>query len=250
MTLYDPSRRYRRRLWGALIRFAFYVGTLLVAVVFAFQVGVERNKQREEQLLAELEELEQSHDILQEANIRLEAARQTAETEYRRLLGRYEREVPQGVERELAEIVSAKLEAGAAPDRLAFVIQSADRPRDCSEAETKRFIMPTPIYQGPNTAVGFADGRITVSGLGESARNAAGGPEGWFDPAEPVTVRFTRIGGEQEEISGELPLHHSIALGDAEYRFTIVPGNRSFVQVTADRCPLPQQQAEAGAAGQ
>ena len=50
-------------------------------------------------------------------------------------------------------------------------------------------------------------------------------PEAWFDPAKPVTVFFTRLGGETTSTVGVLPLHHAVVVGDLEYRFSVVAGS-------------------------
>ncbi|MEO3431810.1 hypothetical protein [Inquilinus sp. CAU 1745] len=239
--LYDPDRRYRRRVWGAIIRIGFYVVTIGVASVFAYQIGVEQSKNREEQLAARVSALESARQTLEQNAIRLEAAAQTAQIQYRDLLTRFEQEVPRGDLRVLSQLVATRLQEGVAPERLAFFINAADQVRDCAPADTKRFILPTPIYQGPNTAVGFADGRITVSGMGANATGEDGAPLGWFDPTQDVKITFTLVGGEQSEVSGAMPLYHSVVLGDREFRFTITQGERSFVEVTADNCALPGQ---------
>ncbi len=86
----------------------------------------------------------------------------------------------------------------------------------------------------------FADNAITVIGEGEPAVNAANQPEAWFDPAKPLTVHFSRLGGQTSKATAKLPLHHSVVLGKYEYRFTVTAGNtRGFVNVTADRCTFP-----------
>ncbi|HET8726053.1 MAG TPA: hypothetical protein VFO41_00970 [Alphaproteobacteria bacterium] len=237
--LYDPDRRYRRRVWGTIVRTGFYVATLGVAAAFAYQIGIERMHNRQEQLTEELRGLQRSNATLEQNAIRLEAAARAAQIQYRELLERFEREVPTGQVRELSTLAAERLEDGVPAERIAFFIEAADQVRDCGEPETKRFIVPTPIYQGANTSVGFADGRITVTGMGTNAVDEGGAQQGWFDPAKPVKITFTVIGGEQSETSGELPLHHSVVLGDDEYRFTIAEGERSFVQITADRCAFP-----------
>ena len=84
--------------------------------------------------------------------------------------------------------------------------------------------------------MGFADGRITVTGEGKNAVSPDGLPEGWFDPAQELSINLTTIGGESASVAGLLPLHTSLILGTDEYRFTVVEGAQSFVEVTADRC--------------
>lgn len=238
--LYDPDRRYRRRVWGAVVRTGIYFVLLGGAAAFAYQIGVEQMRNREERIADELATLRAENATLEQNAIRLKATAQTAQVQYRDLLARFDREVPTGELRMLSGLVAARLQDGVSADRIAFYIEAANQVRDCTAPETKRFIVPTPIYQGPNTSVGFADGRITVTGMGTNAQDQNGAAQAWFDPAQPVKVIFTTIGGEQSEATGDLPLHHSVVLGDSEYRFTVTQGEeQSFVQVTADRCAFP-----------
>ena len=69
----------------------------------------------------------------------------------------------------------------------------------------------------------------------------AAGRSAWYDPAQPVTIAFTRIGGEREEIQGVLPLHHSMVLDDAEWRFKPpCPATAAWSTSSADRCIYPE----------
>ena len=234
--LYDSERRRRQRFWSNLTRVGFYVITLAVVAAFAYQIGVEQMKDRENDLVSEVGDLKLVKSELERSTVELQAFTQTAEARYRELQHRFEREVPRGILRELAEMVSQRLDAGVRPDRLALYINAAAEPTNCDTPETKRFILRTPTYEGANTSVGFADGRITVTGSGDNAVNGDGLPEGWFDPAKEVTVSLTSIGGEGNEVTGLLPLHTSLIMGNDEYRFTVIEGAQSFVEVTADRC--------------
>lgn len=237
--LYDPERRYRRRLWAGIVRVGFYIATLILVGLFAYQIGVERVEVREDRVQDRIALLEAANSRLEQEGIRLQAQARAAQIQYNELFQRFEREVPLGIKRELAELVTSLLDQGVAPERLAFVIGNAAQPRNCVEPETKRFIMPTPAYRGANTSVGFADNRITVTGTGANAVAENGGVQGWFDPAQTVTLTFSVIGGNSSAVSGLLPLHHSLVLGDREYRFSVVEGERSFVNVTADNCEFP-----------
>ena len=104
---------------------------------------------------------------------------------------------------------------------------------------TRRFLLQTPLYNGANRSVSFANNTVTVEGEGESARDSDGKPEAWYDPAKPVRIRFTMIGGETSEVSGKLPLHHSVVADGAEQRFSVVAGERGFVEIVGDRCRFP-----------
>lgn len=234
--LYDSERRRRQRFWANLTRVGFYVITLGVVALFAYQIGVEQMKDRESALVREVTDLKLVKSELERATVELQAVTQTAEARYLELQHRFEREVPHGVLRQLAGLVAGRLNTGVQPDRIALYINAASEPANCGEPESKRFILRTPTYEGANTSVGFADGRITVTGIGKNAVSADGRPEGWFDPAQDAVISLTAIGGESAEVTGLLPLHTSLVMGNDEYRFTIVEGAQSFVEVTADRC--------------
>lgn len=239
--LYDPEKRYRRRRTRALLRNIFLLAVLAVAMIFAYQAGVEETKGREERLKAEIDALELANTELERGQARADAALETAE----RALEDLQQRMPSDGLLHLNSLLAIKLEEGVPMERLEFLIESAAQPLDCTGPETKRFILATPAYSGPNTSVAFADGRITVGGMGENALSLNGGVLGWFDPEKPVTITFTVIDGEHSEVSGDLPLHHSILLDDEEYRFMIAAGEQSLVSVTTDRCALPSGEDEA-----
>lgn len=234
--LYDSERRRRQRFWSNLTRVGFYVITIAVVAAFSYQIGVEQMKDRESELMRETEDLKHVKSELERSTISLQATTQTAEARYRELQDRFEKEVPRGILRQLAGLVAGRLDEGIAPQRLALYINAASEPKNCDAPETKRFIVRTPTYDGANTSVGFADGRITVTGEGKNAVSTDGLPEGWFDPAQEMSISLTAIGGESTAVSGLLPLHTSLILGADEYRFTVIEGAQSFVEVTADRC--------------
>ncbi len=162
-----------------------------------------------------------------------EARRQ--EQEWRR---RYDEDVPAGPSKDLLAQIKKRLDEGIRPARLELAIGAAVNEPVCKgEPVTKRFIVRTPLYRGPHTAVNFADNAITVTADGQSGSDAENRAHAWFNPAEPVTVSFVTLSGQNSEVSGLLPLHHSVIAGGAEYRFSIVAGDsRGFLHVTSDRC--------------
>ncbi len=82
--------------------------------------------------------------------------------------------------------------------------------------------------------------RITVTALGESARNQEGQVEAWFDPAQAVTLRLVQLGGKTTVRKGKLPIHTSVVVKDKEYLYSVVEGTqRGFVEITGDRCNYP-----------
>jgi hypothetical protein len=164
---------------------------------------------------------------------------QSSEVRFQQLSARYQAEVPQGEFKRLADLVKRQLDGGIKPDRLAFVIESARPPRNCGAPQTKRFVVKTPVYSGPQGAVAFGNGAITVGGEGQPAVSAAGSPEAWYDPGKAVKIVFTEIGGKDTVKQGLLPIQHSMVIGSKEYRFTVAAGERSFISVTSDSCDYP-----------
>ncbi len=237
--LYDPESRYRRRVWGAIIRVFFSITVLVVVAAFAYQIGVERTRGQIATLQAQVGTLSQDKTGLEQDRVRLQAAAQTAQIQYRELMARFEREVPTGTYRELADKVAQRLQTGLDPQRLAFYIDQASAPRDCKPGESKRFILPTQNAAGSNSSVAFANNTIAVTGRGESAVDDANKAQSWFDPAKSVTVNFRGIDGKQATATGVLPLFQTIVVGDKEYRFSLVEGERSFIRVTNEVCAFP-----------
>jgi len=232
--------RRRKKTWGRIVKLVFFVGLLGGVAIFSYQVGVQDRNRNLADLVDEKNALEgqvdQAGNAIAELRARVAEAAAQAEIWERR----YREDVPEGALAELNRKAAARIEEGVPAERLAFVIDNVRAARDCEPAETKRFLLQTPLTEGPATWVTFLDGRMTVTGSGQSATDDAGRPHAWFDPAEPVTLRVTEIGGLQSETTSALPLHHSVVDGAVEHRFTVVAGEtRGFVEVTADRCAFP-----------
>ena len=237
--LYEYERRQRRRVWRRVLRLGFYLAFILGTALFAYQTGIEQRRAREEELLGQIDDLRTDlRDWEAYANDRDQAERE-ARRQFEELSERYQQEVPTGPLRELARLVAVRLDDGIDPQRLAFFIEAAGPPHDCSPPNTRSFFMATPLWDGPNTSTEFADGRIIVSGVGENARSQTGQLLPQFDPAEEVNLTFRAIDGEETTISGVLPLQHALVVGNEEFRFSITEGLTSMVDVTADRCPFP-----------
>ncbi len=237
--LYDYDRRYRRRFWIGFIKFILFIALLLAVGLFAYQLGVERFKRRDASLRQEVDQLTEQKDELELLASRLKRAALNAEARSTALEARLAREIPRGDQARLLQLVAERLESGVSAERLAFVISQAEERSECSRSETKRFMLSTPIFRSPAGAVGFGNGQVSVTGNGKSAVDSSGNPEAWFDPAEPVRIRFAAHGGKETQVEDILPIHHAMVVDDTEYRFTLLAGKRSFIEVTADRCPYP-----------
>ena len=209
--------------------------------LFAFQLGIEDERTRQGRLADESAKLAEASQQAVQANAQLRSQLQAAQVRLKDvegILGSTPK-VSEAARILMPTIEKKKLAEGADPKRLADAMAAIDKPRDCEAPESKRFLVKTALTaDGPNTSVGFANGLLTVSGLGTAAKNAEGRIEAWFEPAEPITIRFTQIGGRTVETAGKLPLHHTLSAGPIEHRFSVMAAARGFVQVTSERCKL------------
>ena len=239
--LHETRLRRRRRIRWAFVKWTIALGVILVAGIFAYQTGsslaqldLTRARREVVELTGQVEELRARNTDLRAKLILIE--RRLADAQ-----ARYEKDVPRGRMATLLQKFQDKLDAGVKLDRLEFLVESAQNPRECdAKPVTKRFLVQTPLYRGANDSVGFSGNAVTVTALGETATSAGGQVEAWFDPAKPVTLRLTGLGGETTEKRGKLPLYASTVIGDYEYRYTVIAaGTRGFVQVTGERCRYP-----------
>lgn len=238
--LHEGRRRRRSRLWWGLVKWSIGLAVIVALGAYSYFIGNQLSQSKVAELegkidglTSELQGLGQEKDALGE---KLEAARRTA----RDWEERYKKDVPSGPITEFIELTEQKLNAGVDPARLRFLIASAENTRDCDdEPVSRRFLVSTALQQGGNDSVTFADNAITVTANGVSARDEQGNAEARFDPFQPVTVIFARLGGDTTEISGPLPLHQSVVLGESEYRFSATPGTNGFLKVTGERCAYP-----------
>ncbi len=235
----NRHKRRRQRRWSVL-KWLLILSMLIAAGVFAHETGsqlaridVTRLEQRVAELDAEAQATEQ-----EKSNLRAQLAETRHELETWQ--ERYSREVPTGDMADLLEVAAARLDNGVPADRLSFVIANASEERACTEGPTtRRFIVQTPLAGGAADAVSFANNSIIVTAQGPSATDDQGRTEAWFDPDEPIVVSFSRPGGESSRAEGTLPLHHSVVENDKEHRFSVVSGNRAFVEVTWELCDYP-----------
>lgn len=231
------QRRARRRrvvMWLIILLGLSAVG------FYAYATATKLAEMDISALNAQVGKLETSIETLKQNNAALEAALQVERQRGLELQRRYEAGVPTGQRLAFLDLLNARLAQGITVERLTTLIRSARVERKCDENPvTKRFVVQNPLHSGANSSVSFAENRVTVTANGASAVNANGSPEGWYDPAKPIAARFTLLGGEVFTTEGVLPLHYSVIAGGSEFQFTLVPGDRGFVNVTADRCAYP-----------
>ena len=239
--LHDTHERRRRRARRSFARWLFALGAIVAVGVIAYQIGASLAEREVAELDQRLAEVSDRVEELEQQNTGLQADLILKDRRLKDSVLRYERDVPGGRLAALMGRIREKLEAGVDEDRLGFLIDSAGNPRSCdNKPVTKRFMVRTQISRGANDSVSFAKNRITITALGQSALNAAGKIEAWFDPAQAVTLRLTELGGKTTVEKGKLPLHTSVIVKDKEYIYSVVAGQqRGFVEVTGDRCDYP-----------
>ncbi len=232
--------RYKQRNREGFFRGVSLVAILAAASMLGYYAGTKKNEQDKRQIEIHNVDLQQQTESAEQTRTSLQAKYQTLVIQYQQLAEKYKRELPQGDLPLVTTLAKEQLDKGMAPNRLVQIIRSAQPPQNCSEAVSKRFILSTPVYKGPQSAITFADGAITVTGNGEPSANNRRNKEAWFDPGKPVSMVFHVIGGKKDEKTGLLPLHHTIIVQNREYRFTVSEGPRSFVVVTSDSCDYPE----------
>ncbi len=238
--LRDERQRRRRRFRMSVLKWIIALAIIAGAGVYAYEQAAELAVQDLLQLKDEKRSLEQQIADLRRENDTLQKTNQDKSAQIADWQKRYDQDVPSGERAALLKQVTDQLDSGVGADRLAFVIGAAKPDSTCDgNPVTKRFLVKTPLFSGANDSVGFVGNTITVTAAGESAVSATGAPEAWFDPAQPVSIVFTELGGSQSTAGGVLPLHHAIVRGGNEYRFTIVAGAQGFMNVTGDRCDYP-----------
>ncbi len=240
MTLrsYNPHTRYKERAAQRFAALLGYMALILVSILIGFWLGKQYGATELITMKDEIQSLQTERDLLQSNATELSAAAQTANMRYEQLQEEVESIIPKGPMQNLVTLVRDQLKEGTDPERLAFVIRSARPPTGCVDPESKRFVVNTPAYNGPESKALIADGKIAISGSGSSARNDKRQPEAWYDPAKRVKIMFN-YDDKMETKSGTLPMRYSIVADDREYRFTIEPGARSFAKVIYDSCAYP-----------
>ena len=238
--LRESKSRRRRQSRVRLLKWGAALAAVVIAGVYAYETGNRLAEREVTRLEEEIALLNVRVQQLEQENLQLAEAARSARGKVEVWQQRYRQEIPTGELKALYELTREKMAGGVEGSRLAFILQQASQRDECAEAvETKRFYVKTPLYNGGNDTVGFADSAIVVTAEGAAAIDGSGNQQVRYDPAQPVMVRFARLGGESSEASGLLPLHHAVVVGDQEFRFSIVAGEPGMLKVTAGRCPFP-----------
>ncbi|MCG8492884.1 MAG: hypothetical protein MI743_14790 [Sneathiellales bacterium] len=236
--LSEKKRAKERR--NKIVKTIFYFGLLGAAGAWGYYEGQAQADRRVAIVEDQVNELSQKNQRLNDQTRAALDKQSSALAEARAWRAKFEKEIPTGATLEILELVKSRVDEGLEPQRLVTLIGLAQNNQNCDpRPETKRFIVNTPLFNQVGNSISLAEGSITVTGLGESALNAEGKPEAWYDPAKPVSIQFTRLGGKSEKVEGLLPIHKSVVFGGNEYRFSILSGKQSFATISATRCDFP-----------
>jgi len=234
------QRKHRQKMRNRFLLQLVVTGALVGTAYACYEFGARQEAARIGQKAIELEHVVEERDELRQQVVNLQAKQLEDAKKIEAVEAKYRADIPNDTVRTLLNTVRDKLAAGVSVERLNNILASASNPRNCRDRDTKRFILSTALAQGTQNWAGFGNGAITVSGEGQSAISAEKRPEAWYDPAKPVKMKFTLIGGKVTVAEGNLPLQHSIIDDNIEYRFTISPANsRGFIEVSSSLCDYP-----------
>ena len=241
MGLHETRTSHRRQRRKNFLKNVILFGAALFLGLFSYQTGSTLAEREVSRLRAEIEELLLSIESLRDENARAQGEIDGMRQKDAEWQQRYERDVPNGPAKKLLGMIQGKLAGRVDPQRLEFLISIAGNETACDrQPVTRRFLVRTPLSRGTNDSVSFANNLLTVTAEGVAQKDGEGKPLAWFDPAGAVTIQFAEPGGRSTQASGVLPLHHSVRINDAEYRFSAVLGDsRGFINVTVDRCRFP-----------
>lgn len=233
---FREPRRPRWRLWGTLL-VLLIIGGL---GVFSYQAGMDLARSEVERLEKEVTRLSAEVKSLKKRNAEARQTITDLKTEAAKWRKQVKALVPSPAAKALLNDIRALLDEGMDAQRMRAVLKSLAEPDRCEAPPvSKRFFVRTPLSKKVDDTVTFANGAITVTAAGQTATDETGNRQAWFDPAAPVTLRFTEPGGDTEEIAQALPVHHSLVRDNTEYRFSIVNDERrGYIRATMETCPL------------
>ena len=242
MSFGDTRRARRRQAYLGTVRLVVTGLLVLVGAVASYYVGRSQSRVEIARLRADLSALQELNRLLTERAANAEQRAEAEITKTARLRQDYAANVPRGDVREMLALVEAKLRDGVPAERLAFLLREARVERRCDpQTETKRLSVHTAAATVPPSTIAFAKDRISISAEGAPTRKLGGNTESAFDPAQPVALRFLKIGRDVAKVEGRLPISYALVLGDQEYLFLAKPSDKvaGQVEVVAQVCAYP-----------
>lgn len=231
MSLGLTSRKEKLKLRNARImfsfKFIFFIATIFATFYYAFKMGGKISQD-------EISRWKDQYDLEKKDNDDLRVALGSNKAEAEQL----SRLIPNQEIRDLLIIANNRNADGITIPRMTNMISGMTKTEKCtSEAVMKRMSVATPIVPTAQK-VSFGRGLVNIGAKGSPALSSDGKPEAWFAKNKEINVNFTLPGGENQEISGMLPLYHSIILQKIQYKFSIVTGRRGFADISMIKCDL------------
>lgn len=231
----QPSTAKRRRLWNwkIALRVTVAVGVIVGAGFYGYETGllvagreIKQLNDHTEDMARAMEELERYNLVLAEAADRA----RSGEEQWRR---RYLSAVA-GQQTDRAVVIAR--ESTNAP-RLGLDADGGLEAKNCEPLpDSKSVRVQTPVSDADQDFTGFDDNRVVVSAYGISAVSPLGVPLGWFDPKEPVSIKFVTRDGRTSVATRILPVSQVVKTQEAEYRFTLNRGKKGFIRLVGNRC--------------
>ncbi len=241
MTFGDTRRSRRRQTWLGTARLVALAALIGGGALASYEIGSSQRRIEVARLEADLAALQELNRLLTERAATAEQRAEAAIMKSARLQQAYNAEVPRGEARALIDLLEKRLREGLPPDRVAFLLREARVERACDQpTESKRLPVHTSAAIVPPVSVTFAKDKIIVTAEGTPLRKPDGTTDAAFDPAQPVLLRFLRIGRDVAKVEGRLPLAHAMVFGDREYLFAIKAADRAGqIEVVAQPCAYP-----------
>jgi len=219
----------------AVLKLVLAASAFGLTAYYSYEVGLRVAQGETASLKDKLDEAVQEAHKQQDQAVGDRAALNEARKQADDYKALYEQVKPSDDIKELSALLRAKLAEGLDPHRLGMVIKTAQNPHDCEQPATRRFLVRTPHYRGPdtNTTVRLGD-LVTLSADGVGGN---GGHEQWFDADRPIKLHVIADGTKDADVSGRLPIEHMVVVKGSEFRFTIsAAASRGFVEVVSQRC--------------
>lgn len=239
----QPADAKRRQVWNwrIALRTALIVAVLGGAGYYGFETGllvagreITRLNGETDEMARALAEMERYNLVLAEAADRARVGEEQWRRRYQAAIaGKTLNKRPPLASQSAAE--NGAVNIVAAP--LALAPAAILNAGTCEPLpDHKLFRVQTPVSDLPREVAGFDGNRIVVAAYGISALNPHGVPLGWYDPKQPVSLRFSVRDGRTDTATGILPMSHAVKALGTEYRFTLSRGKKGFVRIAGNRC--------------
>lgn len=239
----QPVETKRRQFWSwrIAVRTAITVAALGGAGYYGFETGllvagreVTRLNSETDEMARVMAELERYNLVLAEAADQARVGEEQWRRRYQAAIAgkTSEKRPPPPTE---TSVTNGEVNFAAAP--LALAPAAILNAGTCEPLPGhKSFRVQTPVSEMAREVAGFDGNRIVVAAYGISALNPHGVPLSWYDPKQPISLRFTVRNGRTDVATGILPMSHAVKAQGTEYRFTLSRDKKGFIRIAGNRC--------------